>query len=165
MILFVDFKKAFDSVHRGKMMKILKTYQIPENLREAIAKLYGNTKARIISPDGETKYFEIKAGVLQGDALAPYLFAIVLDYVMRRTYSDREEELGFKLGRRRSSRHPATVITDFADDIALITEEFEQAQHLLERLENEAEQIGLYCNSKKTEAQPFNQTNIGVIKA
>ena len=84
---------------------------------------------------------------------------------MRRTYSDREEELGFKLGRRRSSRHPATVITDFADDIALITEKFEQAQLLLERLENEAEQIGLYCNSKKTEAQPFNQTNIGVIKA
>lgn len=29
------------------------------------------------------RLFEILAGVLQGDTLAPYLFIIVLDYVMR----------------------------------------------------------------------------------
>ena len=46
--------------------------------------MYENTRAKVISPDGETEMFEIKAGVLQGDTLAPYLFAIVLDYVMRK---------------------------------------------------------------------------------
>ena len=52
--------------------------------------------ARIITPDGETDYFEIRVSVLQGDRLAPYLFEIVLiDYIMLKTYDGIEEELGF----------------------------------------------------------------------
>ena len=74
------------------------------------------------------------AGVLQGDTLAPYLFAIVLDYAMRKALEGRED-LGFELERRSSRRHPPVTITDtdFADDIALISEEIEQAQEMLPR--------------------------------
>ena len=35
----------------------------------AINLLHGNTKARVITPDRETEYFEIKASLLQGDKL------------------------------------------------------------------------------------------------
>ena len=35
--------------------------------------LYRNTKVKVCSMDGETDYFDILAGVLQGDTLAPYL--------------------------------------------------------------------------------------------
>ena len=45
--------------------------------------LYRNTKVKVRSPDGDTDYFDIVAGVLQGDTLAPYLFIICLDYVLR----------------------------------------------------------------------------------
>ena len=45
--------------------------------------LYRNTKVKVRSPDGDTEYFDIVAGVLQGDTLAPYLFIICLDYVLR----------------------------------------------------------------------------------
>ena len=45
----------------------------------------------MVTPYGETDYFAIKAGVLQGDTLAPYLFAIVLDYAMRKAIGGREE--------------------------------------------------------------------------
>ena len=76
---FIDFRKAFDSIHRERMMTILKAYDIPDKLLTAINLMYTNTKARVVSPDGETELFEILAGVLQGDTLAPYLFAIVLD--------------------------------------------------------------------------------------
>ena len=154
----MDFKKAFDSIHRGTMMKILEAYDIPPNLTNAITKMYENTRAKVISPDGETDFFEIKAGVLQGDTLAPYLFAIVLDYVPRQTFAGRERDLGFKLYRERSRRVPAVTVTDldFADDLALLTEEMEQAQEILLRLENEAEKVGLMCNAKKTEIQVFN---------
>ena len=79
------------------MMTILKAYDVPPRLLAAISKLYENTRARVITPDGETEFFQIIAGVLQGDTLDPYLFAIVLDYVMRKTYQGREEELGFHL--------------------------------------------------------------------
>ena len=156
ILIFIDFRKAFDSIHRERMMTILKAYDIPERLLTAINLMYTGTKARVLSPDGETELFEILAGVLQGDTLAPYLFAIVLDYAMRIALEGRED-LGFELQRRRSRRHPPVVITDtdFADDIALITEEIEQAQEMLTRVENETLKIGLHLNEKKTEIMAF----------
>ena len=54
---------------------------------------------------------------------------------------------------------------DFADDLALLSEEIEQAQEVLHRLESEAEKVGLYCNAKKTEVQTFNQEKPVIIKA
>ena len=38
---------------------------------------------KVLSPDGYTEYFDIVVGVLQGDMLAPYLFIICLDYMLR----------------------------------------------------------------------------------
>ena len=158
ILTFIDFKKAFDSIHRGKMMQILKAYGIPPNLLRAIERMYTNTKARVISPDGETEMFDITAGVLQGDTLAPFLFVIVLDHAMRQAVSGREEELGFTIHPRKSRRHPKTVLTDldFADDISLLSDEIEQAQELLLSVERECKKVGLGINAKKTKGLPIN---------
>ena len=118
-LIFVDFTKAFDSIHRGKMEKILLAYGIPKETVAAITILYRNTKVKVRSPDGDTEYFDIVAGVLQGDTLAPYIFIICLDYVLR-TSIDKIKENGFELTKKRSRRYPATTITDadYADDIS-----------------------------------------------
>ena len=79
------------------MIKILRVYGIPPNLLSAIEGMYTNTMARVISPDGETELFEITAGVLQGDTLAPFLFIIVLDYAMRKAIEGKEADLGFMI--------------------------------------------------------------------
>ena len=71
-MIFVYFHKAFDSIHRGKLMEILKAYGIPLETLNAISLLYENNTAKVISPDGDTSFFKIHAGVLQGDTLAPY---------------------------------------------------------------------------------------------
>ena len=158
VLVFVDFKKAFDSIHRGRMFKILKAYGIPERLVNVIKLMYSNTRARVLTPEGETEFFNIIAGVLQGDTLAPLLFVIVLDYVMRQALNGKVEELGFYLDRKRSRRHHPTIITDtdFADDIALISKEIAQAQEMLARVEKEAGKVGLHLNAKKTEVMKFN---------
>ena len=70
-------------------MKILYAYGIPEILVKAVVIMYSETKAKVLSPDGETDLFEIKAGVLQGDTLAPYVFIIALDYAMRKALSGK----------------------------------------------------------------------------
>ena len=103
------------------MLKILKAYGIPDLIVEAIGKMYENTRAKVISPDGETDLFDILAGVLQGDTLEPYLFVIVLDYALRMAIDGKEEELGFHLERRKSRRIGPVAVTDldFADAIAL----------------------------------------------
>ena len=81
--MFVDFSKAFDSTDRGKIFEILKLYGIPDKIISAIKVLYTYTSSTILTPDGETPYFSIKAGILQGDTLAPFLFIILVDYVLR----------------------------------------------------------------------------------
>ena len=120
-ISFVYFTKAFDSIHRGKMEQFLLAYSLPKETVAAIMMLYRNTKVKVHSPDGDTDYFEIVAGVLQGDTRAPYLFIICLDYVLRNLLIKIKEN-GFKLTKERSRRYPAETITDtdYADDIALL---------------------------------------------
>ena len=91
----------------------------------------------------------------------------MLDYVLRKTFEGREEELGFHLHRRRSRRVAPIVVTDldFADDLAILTDEIEKAQEILSRLEREAGQVGLHCNATKTELQAYNQETPAIIKA
>ncbi|KAL5268071.1 hypothetical protein ACHWQZ_G004952 [Mnemiopsis leidyi] len=67
LFLFIDFKKAFDSVHRGVLMKILLAYGIPRNIVKVIEAMYKDTLARVITEDGLTEAFYILAGVMQGD--------------------------------------------------------------------------------------------------
>ena len=88
---------------------------------------------------------------LQGDTLAPYLFIICLDYVLR-TSIDKIRENGFELTKRRSKRYPAKTITDadYADDLALLANTPNQAETLLHSLERAAAGIGLHVNANKT---------------
>ena len=49
-----SFGKAFDSIHRGNMMKILSAYGITDQILNAIVKFNENTTARVLFSDGET---------------------------------------------------------------------------------------------------------------
>ena len=97
--------------------------------------LYHDTSSMVRSPDGDTDFFDNSAGVLLGDTLAPCIFIICLDYVLRKAL-DKNNELGFALAKRKSKRDPAMKITDadYADNLA-----------------------GLYLNADKTEFICFNQ--------
>ena len=85
---------------------------------------------------------------------------------MRQAIGNDALDLGFKLDRKRSRRHNLNVIndTDFADDIALVTEELEQAQDFLHCVQENAAKIGLHLNSDKTEFMSFNQVQDTVLK-
>ena len=155
-LLFVDFTKTFDSIHRGKMEQILLAYGLPKETVAAITILYRNAKVKVRSPDEDTEYFDIVAGILQGDTLAPYLFIICLDYVLR-TSTDKIRENGFELTKKRTRRYPEKTITD-ADDVALLANTTNQAETLLHSLERAAAGIGLPVNAHKTEYMCYKQT-------
>ena len=80
--------------------------------------LYRNTKVKVRSPDGDTEYFDIVAGVLKGDRLAPYLFIICLDYVLRTSIEKKSEQMASSWLReeakgtpQKQSRTPTTLMT------------------------------------------------------
>ena len=154
-LLFFDFTKTFNSIHRGKMEQILLAYGLPKETVAAITILHRNTKVKVRSPDGDTEYFDIVAGVLQGDTLAPCLFIICLDYVLR-TSIDKIRVNGFELTKK-SRRYPTKTITD-TDDIVLLANTPNQAETLLHSLERAAAGFGLHVNAHKTEYMCYNQT-------
>ena len=134
------------------MFEILKLYGIPDQIIAAIKVMYTDTSSTVLSTDGETPSFPILAGILQGDTLAPFLFIMVVDYVLRISV-DSISEKGYMLHPRRSPRYPAAYLTDtdFADDIALVSQSLEHAQDLLQSLEQASNGVGLYLNETKTE--------------
>ena len=85
------------------MEQILHAYGLPKETVAAIMMQYKNTKVKVRSLDRDTDYFDIVAGVLQGNTLALYLFIICLDYVLR-TSIDKMKDNGFKLTKVRSSK-------------------------------------------------------------
>ena len=141
------------------MEQILLAYGLPKETVAAITILYRNTKVKVRSPDRDTEYFDIVAGVLQGDTLAPYLFIICLDYVLRKLI-DKIRENGFESTKKRSRRYLAKTITDadYANDIAILANSPKQAETLLHILERVAAGIGLHVNAHKTEYMCYNQT-------
>ena len=114
---------------------------------------------KVRSPDRDTDYFDIVAGVLQGDTLAPYLFIICLDYELRKSI-DKIKENGFEVTKKRSRRYPAKTITDthYTDYVALLSNAPALAEIQLHSLERAAACIGLHVNAHKTEYMCFNQT-------
>ena len=119
----------------------------------AISIMYEDITAKVVTSDGETETFNILAGALQGGTLAPYLFVIVIDYVIRTALLGREYKLGFQLRKRKSRRVLSITITDmdFADDIALVSEGIKEAQEIFTRVETSAKRVGLSMTYRENE--------------
>ena len=148
----------FYSINRGEMEQILFAYGLLKETVTVIMMLYKNTKVKVLPPDGDMDYFDIVAGVLQGDKLAPYLFIICLDYVFRMSI-DLMKENGFNLAKERSRRYPAQIImnTDYTNDIVLLANSPARAKSLLHSLEPTAAGIGLHVNTDIAKYMYFNQ--------
>ena len=123
--MFVNFSKAFDSIHKGKIEQILQAYGLPKETVIAIIMLFKNTKAIARSPDGDVRFFNIVAGVGQEDTLAISLFIICLNYVLL-TSIDQTKGNDFTQKKAKSRGYPAKKITDadYADDLVLLENTF-----------------------------------------
>jgi hypothetical protein len=75
--LFVDFKKAFDFVHRGRLIAKLQTqFGIDGKLLNLIASIYSQNNIRVRDLHGPA--IEQTRGVQQGDCLSPTAFILYI---------------------------------------------------------------------------------------
>ena len=150
VVTFIDFKKAFDSINRNVMFAVLRHYGIPEAVVNAISVLYKNSKSAVMVDGGLSDPFDITTGVLQGDVLAPFLFVVLVDYLLKRATSQLDS--GAVTHPRRSRRHPAKSLNDldFADDIALLESSISRAQAQLTKTAEAAADLGLVISAPKT---------------
>jgi len=111
---FIDFEKAFDSIHRESLWKIMKSYGIPDKLIAVVKALYKDFECAVIDDNEKTEWFPIKTGVKQGCNMSGFLFLLVIDWIMRETVKNGENGIRWKFTSKLDD-------LDFADDIALLS--------------------------------------------
>ena len=79
---FIDFEKAFDSIHRDSLWQILRAYGISQCLVNIIKCFYSSFTCCIGQGDVS---FEVKTSVQQGFVMSSVLFNIAIDWVLHRT--------------------------------------------------------------------------------
>ena len=92
--LFIDFKKAYDSVRRKVLYNILNEFGIPLKLVRLIKICLEEAFNRVWVGKHLSDMFPIKYGLQQGDALLPLLFNFALECAIGRVRGKRD---GWKL--------------------------------------------------------------------
>nr|KAG5708273.1 hypothetical protein BaRGS_021207 [Batillaria attramentaria] len=146
---FVDFQKAFDSVDREVIWKLMSHYGFPPKFVNIIRQLYEDATCQVIHDGKLTEPFTVRTGVRQGCILSPTIFLMVVDWVMRQATDGKRTGIQWTFSKQLED-------LDFADDIALLSHKQQDAQEKLNRVAEEAEKTGLKINISKTEVMRIN---------
>jgi hypothetical protein len=147
--LFVDFKKAYDSIHRESLVNILKEFRFPSKIVNLIGATISQTDIKVKIANTISKPVGGSTGLRQGDALSPVMFNLVLEKIVREMNISEGIELGqVKIG-----------LIAYADDIALLGDNIEVIKSLGKKLIKTAEKVGLTINDDKTEYLVVNRSN------
>jgi len=148
--LFVDFKKAYDSIHRESLINILKEFDFPQKLVNLVSiRIMDVVKIKV----GKMKSnpVTVKSGLRQGDSISHILFNLVLEKVIREMKIDPHE--GIKL------RNSTIPLLEYADDIVLMDESQDGVKRLCDRLNDATLKVGLQINEQKTEYMIIGRQN------
>jgi sorting nexin-29 len=138
--LFIDFKKAYDSVRRKALYNILIEVCIPKKLVRLIKMRLTETYSRARVGKNLSEMLSIRNGLKQGDALSPLLFNLAVDYAIKRVQVNQD---GLKL----NGTHQ---ILAYADDVNLLGGNVHTAKKNAEVLVVATKKIGLEVNADKT---------------
>ena len=116
---------------------------IPDHLTCPLRNLYAGKAAAVRTGHGTTNCFQIRKGVCQGCILAPCLFNLHAEYIMRNAVLE-EAQPGIKISGRNINN------LRYADDTTLMAESKEGLKSLLMKVKEESETVGLKLNFQKT---------------
>lgn len=140
VLIFIDFEKAFDSVEIWSILESLDECRIDSRYSNTIRYVYENATS-CIKLHKNTDKFKIGRGVRQGDTISPKLFTSILESVFKKLDWS-------KMGININGEYLSNL--RFADDIVLIAVDLDQAQIMLQQLNEEASKVGLKMNLSKT---------------
>ena len=150
-INFIDYEKAFDSVDWETLWKLLRHYGVPKKIISLIRCTFQDMSCKIAHAGQLSESFEVKTGVRQGCLLSPFLFLLVIDWIMKTTTTGRNNGIQWTLWTQLDD-------LDFADDLALLSHNHSQMQDKTTLLETTSAGTGLKINRKKTELMKMNTT-------
>ena len=163
-MVFIDLTKAYDTVNRVLLWKLLAKYGIPDRLIRIIRSMHEGMKAKLNLDVGTSEEIPINNGLRQGCVKAPVLFNLFFAAVMFEALHDLPRESGvgirFKLdgelwnNRRlsgKSAREEFIKELCYADDCGLVAHTQEELQDFMARVSEACRKYGLTISFKKTE--------------
>ena len=160
--VFIDLKKAYDSVPREALWMALEKLGVPDSMIDLVRSFHQGMKAKIRLEDEEVEEIEVNNGLRQGCCMAPALFnlyscLLVDQWAARmRDVEDagvflRHKEDG-KLFRRYTRNAEVSQLSEcqFADDVALLATSRAGAERALTEYIRTARDFGLTVNLNKT---------------
>nr|VZI48617.1 unnamed protein product [Spirometra erinaceieuropaei] len=159
---FVDLTKAFDTVNREGLWKIMQKFGCPERFTYMVRQLHDGMIARVTDNGAVSEAFAVTNGVKQGCVLAPTLFSLMFSAMLMNAYRDERPGIriayrteGHLLNHRRmnfQSRVSTTTVHEllFADDCALNTTSEAEMQRSMDLFSAACENFGLVINTQKT---------------
>ena len=129
-------------VDRNTLWKVLRHYGRPFKIVNIIQGLYKNTKCQVIHQSALSPSFNVDTGVRQGCILSPLIFSVVIDWIMRTSMSPP--------GGIQWSLTTTLEDLDFADDVNLLSHQFQQIQQKTSALYVTAKSTDLEININKT---------------
>ena len=141
-INFIDFEKAFDSISRDVLWRLLRHYGLPDKIVTIIRVLYEGFSAQVVHNGQKTQPLDMRTGVRQGCLLSPLLFLVALDWVTRTAF-DRKRGIQWTFT-------TSLEDLDFADDLALLSHRIQDMRDKTRALEVQSAKVGLKINATKT---------------
>ena len=165
-ICFIDFRKAFDSVPRDMLWRVLGRYGCPGKFINIIKLFHEGMEAQVMIGGELSDTFPVTNGVKQGCTLAPTLFALYLAAVLEVAKKDRPAEGVwlrtrqdgnlFNLRRLSAKAKVEEVCVQelmYADDSAFVAHSEAELQRTFNSFSAAAADFGLTINASKTEVQ------------
>lgn len=150
-IVFIDLKRAFDSVKHGILWDKLFHLGIIGKIIRVLRQMYNNAKLTVKSKDEYTRLMDVTEGVLQGDSLSPLLFILFISDIV--LYFKENGMDGIAL-----THELEIIMLLFADDIVMFARSWHDAQNKLKILKNYCHLNGLNLNTSKTKVVPIRKT-------
>jgi hypothetical protein len=138
--LFIDFKKAYDSVKREALYNILIEFGIPKKLVRLIKMCLNETYSRVRVVMHLSEMFPIRNSLKQRDALVPLLFNFALEYGIKRVQVNQD---GLKI----NGTHRLLA---YADDVNIAGGSVHTIKKNAEALVVATKEIRLEVNADKT---------------
>lgn len=140
--LFIDFKKAYDSIHRENLYNIMHEFGFAKKLIRLTKLCMESTQYTVRIDNTMSTPFTVDTGLKQGDPISPILFNLALEKVMRELQCLRNsQEVNSDIGLQ---------LLGFADDLDIILNSLTDIKIASKELEKAAEKVVLTINPNKT---------------
>ena len=160
---YVDLTKAFDTVSRKGLWRIMAKYGCPPKFITIVRLLHDGMMARVQDDGNASEPFLVSNGVKQGCVLAPTLFSLMFSAMLTDAFADANVGIGiryrmdgsiFKLRRLQAKTKVETDTVNeflFADDCALNSISEVDMQNNVDKFAEACTNFGLTISIKKTE--------------